>query len=152
MALELKRLIKNLANLKHRQTLKNKFLKTKPKIQEMKQNVEKANEEAIAFHDYVKRAEVGMDPAGVIPPMEKNSFNPLVETLTTLVSNTSLTSTQRIALVASLESSLDIGIAVTNSGQRYLTTRARATELGASFTEMNSTLANVLSGGKGTLK
>ena len=152
MALELNRLIQNLANLKNKETAKNKFLKTKPKIQEMKQNVEKANEEAIAFHDYVKRAEVGMDPAGVIPPMEKNSFNPLVETLTTLVSNTSLTSTQRIALVASLESSLDIGIAVTNSGQRYLTTRARATELGASFTEMNSTLANVLSGGKGTLK
>ena len=46
MALELKRLIRNLANLKHKQTMKNKFLKTKPKIQEMKQNVEKANEEA----------------------------------------------------------------------------------------------------------
>jgi hypothetical protein len=151
MALELKRLIKNLANLKHKQTLKNKFLKTKPKIQEMKQNVEKANEEAIAFHDYVKRAEVGMDPAGVIPPMEKDSFKPLVETLTTLFAS-SLTTTERAALIASLESSLNIGIAVTNSGQRYLTTRARATELGASFTEMNSTLANVLSGGTGTLK
>ena len=151
MALELKRLIKNLANLKHKQTLKNKFLKTKPKIQEMKQNVEKANEEAIAFHDYVKRAEVGMDPAGVIPPMEKHSFKTLIETLTTLFT-VSLTVTERAVLIASLESSLDIGIAVTNSGQRYLTTRARATELGASFTEMNSTLANVLGGGKGTLK
>ena len=54
MALELKRLIRNLANLKHKQTMKNKFLKTKPKIQEMKQNVEKAQEEATAYHDTVQ--------------------------------------------------------------------------------------------------
>ena len=38
MALEESRLTRNLANLKNRETAKNKFLKTKAKIQEFKQN------------------------------------------------------------------------------------------------------------------
>ena len=159
MALELERLIRNLANLKHKQTMKNKFLKTKPKIQEMKQNVEKAQEEATAYHDYVKRAEVGMDPAGIIPPMEKDSFKPLVNTIIGLFENTSggvtnpiyRTAAQKEALANQLQSQLDIGIAVTNGGQRYLTTRARASELGATFTDMSSPLANVLGRGKGSI-
>ena len=40
MALEESRLTRNLANLKNRETAKNKFLKTKAKIQEFKQNTE----------------------------------------------------------------------------------------------------------------
>ena len=62
------------------------------------------------------------------------------------------TAAQKEALANQLQSQLDIGIAVTNGGQRYLTTRARASELGATFTEMNSTLANVLGRGKGSIK
>ena len=38
MALSLSRLIRNLANIKHEHTNENKFLKTKAKIKEMKNN------------------------------------------------------------------------------------------------------------------
>ena len=40
MALELLRLVRNLANLKNEKTNENKFLKTKHKIQEYKQIIE----------------------------------------------------------------------------------------------------------------
>ncbi len=85
MALEVHRLIRNIANRKNEHTAKNKFLKTKPKIQEMKQNVDQAKREAKDFHDYVSRAEVVMGGGGggvsSVPLMEQNSFTPLVETL-----------------------------------------------------------------------
>ena len=84
MALELNRLVLNLANLKNKETAKNRFLKTKPKVQEMKQNVEKAGEEAAAFHDYVQAAEVqmgGPGGEGTIPPFESDSFKPLIDLL-----------------------------------------------------------------------
>jgi hypothetical protein len=70
MALEQSRLTRNLANLKNRETAKNKFLKTKAKIQEFKQNTEEARDEAAAIHDYVKQGEVEM--ANTIPPLEAN--------------------------------------------------------------------------------
>lgn len=154
MALELNRLIRNLANLKNKETAKNKFLKTKPKIQEMKQNVEKAREEAAAFHDYVQAAEVqmgGPGGAGSIPPFELDSFKPLMDMLVDVFTG-SKTQSEQLSLVAALQDKLEIGIAVTNAGQRYLTTRARALEIGATFQPMNNSLAASLSQGGGTIK
>ena len=154
MALELNRLIQNLANLKNKETAKNKFLKTKPKIQEMKQNVEKAREEAVAFHDYVQAAEVqmgGPGGAGTIPPFELDSFTPLMDMLVNVFTG-SKTQAEKLSLVAALQDKLEIGIAVTNAGQRYLTTRARALEIGATFQPMNNSLAASLSQGGGTIK
>jgi len=154
VALELNRLIQNLANLKNKETAKNKFLKTKPKIQEMKQNVEKAREEAVAFHDYVQAAEVqmgGPGGAGTIPPFELDSFTPLMDMLVNVFTG-SKTQAEKLSLVAALQDKLEIGIAVTNAGQRYLTTRARALEIGATFQPMNNSLAASLSQGGGTIK
>jgi hypothetical protein len=154
VALELNRLIQNLANLKNKETAKNKFLKTKPKIQEMKQNVEKAREEAAAFHDYVQAAEVqmgGPGGAGSIPPFELDSFKPLMDMLVDVFTG-SKTQSEQLSLVAALQDKLEIGIAVTNAGQRYLTTRARALEIGATFQPMNNSLAASLSQGGGTIK
>ena len=154
MALELNRLTQNLANLKNKETAKNKFLKTKPKVQEMKQNVEKAREEAIAFHDYVQAAEVqmgGPGGAGTIPPFELDSFKPLMVMLVDVFTG-SKTQAQKLSLVEAFQDKLEIGIAVTNAGQRYLTTRARALEIGATFQPMNNTVAAALSQGGGTIK
>ena len=154
MALELNRLTQNLANLKNKETAKNKFLKTKPKIQEMKQNVEKAREEAAAFHDYVQAAEVqmgGPGGAGTLPPFELDSFKPLMDMLVDVFTG-SKTQPEKLSLVAALQDKLEIGIAVTNAGQRYLTTRARALEIGATFQPMNNSLAASLSQGGGTIK
>ena len=158
MALELNRLIQNLANLKNKETAKNKFLKTKPKVQEMKQNVEKAREEAAAFHDYVQAAEVqmgGPGGAGTIPPFELDSFKPLMDLLLDMfvdVGGVYKTPQQKESLVEAFQDKLEIGIAVTNAGQRYLTTRARALEIGATFQPMNNTVAAALSQGGGTIK
>ena len=159
MALELSRLTQNLANLKNKETAKNKFLKTKPKIQEMKQNVEKAREEAAAFHDYVQAAEVqmgGSGGAGTIPPFELNSFKPLIDLLIDMFEDSAAgvykTPQQKESLVTAFQNKLEIGIAVTNAGQRYLTTRARALELGATFQPMNNSMAASLSQGGGTIK
>ena len=154
MALELNRLVRNLANLKNKETAKNRFLKTKPKVQEMKQNVEKAREEAAAFHDYVQAAEVqmgGPGGAGTIPPFESDSFTPLMDMLLNVFTG-SKTQEQKRNLVAALQDKLEIGIAVTNAGQRYLTTRARALEIGATFQPMTNTMAAALSQGGGTIK
>ena len=154
MALELNRLVQNLANLKNKETAKNRFLKTKPKVQEMKQNVEKAREEAAAFHDYVQAAEVqmgGPGGAGTIPPFESDSFTPLMDMLLNVFTG-SKTQEQKRYLVAALQDKLEIGIAVTNAGQRYLTTRARALEIGATFQPMTNTMAAALSQGGGTIK
>ena len=159
MALELSRLIRNLANLKNKETAKNKFLKTKPKIQEMKQNVEKAREEALAVHDYVQAAEVASNPANIVPPFEMNSFKPLIDLLLEMFESSTSSGTssfktplEKEDLVQAFENKLEIGIAVTNAGQRYLTTRARALEIGATFQPMNNTLAAALSQGGGTIK
>jgi hypothetical protein len=156
MALEVDRLAKNIANRKNEHTAKNKFLKTKPKIQEMKQNVDQAKREAKDFHDYVTQAEVvmGGGAGGVssVPLMEKNSFAPLISTLQDLF-NSNVSIEDKAILIAGLENSLEIGIIATNSGQRYLTTRARATQLGGVFqpvtTEMTSQLSK--NSGKGKI-
>ena len=156
MALEVNRLAKNIANRKNEHTAKNKFLKTKPKIQEMKQNVDQAKREAKDFHDYITQAEVvmGGGSGGVssVPLMEKNSFAPLISTLQDLF-NSNVSIEEKAILIAGLENSLEIGIIATNSGQRYLTTRARATQLGGAFqpvtTEMTSQLSK--NSGKGKI-
>ena len=156
MALEVSRLARNIANRKNEHTAKNKFLKTKPKIQEMKQNVEQAQREAKDFHDYVSQADVVMGAGGggmsSVPLMEKDSFAPLISTLQDLFSSNT-TIEDKAILIAGLENSLEIGIIATNSGQRYLTTRARATQLGGAFqpvtTEMTSQLSK--NSGKGKI-
>lgn len=153
MALQLKRLIRNLANLKNKETAKNKFLKTKPKIQEMKQNVEKATEEAVAVHDYVKRATVQPDRDKVVPLLERDSFSKGFEyigdqlsSIGQIIPGTNPPQIQSMATAAAaikqFASQMELGIVVTNGGSRYLTTRARATELGGSFTPITNSLAN----------
>ncbi len=162
MALEVNRLAKNIANRKNEHTAKNKFLKTKPKIQEMKQNVDQARREAKDFHDYASKAEVIMGSGGTelssVPLMEQDSFTPLIEALQSVFSvdefgNPNLTPVERSALINGLEDSLEIGIITTNSGQRYLTTRARANQLGGAFQPVTSTMASQLSknSGKGKI-
>jgi len=156
MALEVSRLAKNIANRKNEHTAQNKFLKTKPKIQEMKQNVDQAQREAKDFHDYISQAEVvmGGSDGGLssIPLMEKDSFAPLVSTLQDLF-DPNITAAEKIILVSSLGNSLEIGIIATNSGQRYLTTRARATQLGGAFQPVTSDMSSQLSknSGKGKI-
>ena len=156
MALEVNRLAKNIANRKNEHTAKNKFLKTKPKIQEMKQNVDQAKREAKDFHDYITQAEVvmGGGSGGVssVPLMEKNSFAPLISTLQDLF-NSNVSIEEKAILIAGLENSLEIGIIATNSGQRYLTTRARATQLGGAFQPVTNEMTSQLSknSGKGKI-
>ena len=156
MALEESRLTRNLANLKNRETAKNKFLKTKAKIQEFKQNTEEARDEAAAIHDYVKQGEVQM--ANSIPPLEANSFQPLIDALQQMFGTDSLgnfnttTPIERAQIINGLSDSLDICLATTTSGQQYLTTRARALQLGANITPITSQLASQLSAGSGTIK
>ena len=156
MALEQSRLTRNLANLKNRETAKNKFLKTKAKIQEFKQNTEEARDEAAAIHDYVKQGEVQM--ANSIPPLEANSFKPLIDALQQMFGTDSLgnfnttTPIERAQIINGLSDSLDICLATTTSGQQYLTTRARALQLGANITPITSQLASQLSAGSGTIK
>jgi len=158
MALEVSRLAKNIANRKNEHTAKNKFLKTKPKIQEMKQNVSFAKREAQDFHDYITQAEVvmggGEGGMSSVPLMEQDSFAPLIETLKEMFSvdefgNPTITPAARFALIDGLEDSLEIGIITTNSGQRYLTTRARANQLGGAFLPVTSTMASQLSSNSG---
>ena len=156
MALEESRLTRNLANLKNRETAKYKFLKTKAKIQEFKQNTEEARDEAAAIHDYVKQGEVQM--ANSIPPLEANSFQPLIDALQQMFGTDSLgnfnttTPIERAQIINGLSDSLDICLATTTSGQQYLTTRARALQLGANITPITSQLASQLSAGSGTIK
>ena len=84
--------------------------------------------------------------------MEKDSFAPLVSTLQDLF-DPNITAAEKIILVSSLGNSLEIGIIATNSGQRYLTTRARATQLGGAFQPVTSDMSSQLSknSGKGKI-
>lgn len=161
MALELSRLIKNLAQLKHKETNKNKFLKSKAKIAEFKQNVEKAREEALAIHDYVNKGEVrpvfpfGNNGRQLNPPvpMEARSFAFLVEEMLELA-DTTPNSTTRQTKKAAIERDLEVGIVTNISGVRYLTTRGRAKELNRPFQKMDDQQALALSKttGRGKLK
>ena len=87
-----------------------------------------------------------------VPLMEKDSFAPLISTLQQLF-DPSVADTEKITLVSDLEDSLEIGIVTTNSGQGYLTTRARATQLGGAFQPVTTTMASQLSknSGKGKI-
>ena len=155
--LDIRRLIRNLANLKNKETAKNKFLKTKPKIQEMKQNVEKAKEEADAIHDYVKRAVVVQRADQRVPLLEKESivvgFNYIADQLDKVGETRNINGVVRTYQVQdaandirSFADNMELGIVVTNSGTRYLTTRARANQLGGTFTPITTSLANSLLG------
>lgn len=156
MALKQNRLTRNLANIKNQETAKNKFLKTKAKVQEFKQNTEEAQKEAAAIHDYVIQGEVQI--ANTIPPFESNSFKPLIDALQQMFGTDNLgnfnsqTALERASIINGLSDSLDICLATTTSGQRYLTTRARALQIGATITPITSQLASQLSAGGGTLK
>ena len=156
MALEKTRLTRNLANIKNQETAKNKFLKTKAKIQEFKQNTEESMKEAHAIHDYVSRAEVQLGNA--LPPFERDSFKPLIDALQQMFGSDALgnlnspTPLERAQIINGLSNSLDIGLSVTNSGQRYLTTRARANELGMTFSPINVQLAEQFTNGGGSIK
>jgi len=156
MALKQNRLTRNLANIKNQETAKNKFLKTKAKVQEFKQNTEEAQREAAAIHDYVIQGEVQI--ANTIPPFESNSFKPLIDALQQMFGTDNLgnfntqTALERASIINGLSDSLDICLATTTSGQRYLTTRARALQIGATITPITSQLASQLSAGGGTLK
>ena len=155
--LDIRRLIRNLANLKNKETAKNKFLKTKPKIQEMKQNVEKAKEEADAIHDYVKRAVVVQRADQRVPLLEKESivvgFNYIADQLDKVGETRNINGVVRTYQVQDAANdirgfadNMELGIVVTNSGTRYLTTRARANQLGGTFTPITTSLANSLLG------
>ena len=79
MGLDVRKLIRNLANIANAKTAKNKWLKTKPKMREMRDNVKQASETAHAHHNYLQDGSVSFPPDGMIPPFEKDSFVPLVE-------------------------------------------------------------------------
>ncbi len=161
MALELSRLIKNLAQLRHKETNKNKFLKSKAKVQEYKQNVEKATGEAMAIHDYVNKGEVsptfpiGNNGRALNPPvpMEKKSFSFLVDDILELNSLTP-GSSLHVNKKRQIESDLEVGIVTNIAGVRYLSTRGRAKQLDRPFDEMNDKQAIALSKttGRGKLK
>ena len=157
MALSLRKLTQLLANIKNEDVAKNKFLKSKPKIQEMKQNMEKSQKEAAAIHSYVTDGTVFQsNPAAVLPPLEADSFKPLIETLQSILNVDpvngvpTLTTTQRVAAVASLEDSLQIGT-ITSNGTTYLTTKARAEQLTGVFSPMSAIRAQAMNSGGGKI-
>ena len=151
MALSLSRLIRNLANIKHEHTNENKFLKTKAKIKEMKNNVKEAQKDALAIHDYVKRADVSMGGANSSPPLVHPSslrFMPrrLLAILT--ISNAAA----REEAIVELENDLTIGLVQTNNG-RYLTTKGAASTYNiGTFRAMSANIIKGLFSIKGKLK
>ena len=158
MALSLRKLTQLLANIKNEDVTKNKFLKTKPKIQEMKQNMERAQKEAIAIHSYVSDGTVFQaDPAAVLPPMEVNSFTPLIDALQSILNIDPTTGAptmepaQRAAAVTALGDSLQIGT-ITSNGTTYLTTKARADQLTGIFVPMSATRAQAMNSGGGKIQ
>jgi|TARA_B100001094_G_scaffold254935_1_gene253795 hypothetical protein len=174
MALDKKRLVRNIAKIENDKTAKNTFLKTKPKIQEMKENVEEASKLANAIHDYVARAEVEQVgdggfktlPGGIripqpgnrnslkiTPLIEKNSLQWIADDIQQLLGILAPTIQQQAAL-DNMKQGLELGIVTTNAGIRYLTTRRRASQLGGSFQPVSDNLAKELkkNAGKGRLK
>ena len=149
MALELNRLIRNLANLKNVRTNQNKFLKTKPKIKEFKENFKEAGKEAFAYHDYVKRANIKMAKDSTMPPVEGVSFRFLPGRIIDLITGNI---NDRGSKIDKLEKDLEIGLLTTTNGDRYLTTRARAIQLGGSFKKMSTSIARMFSKSKGGLE
>jgi hypothetical protein len=152
MALSLSRLIRNLANVKHGHTNQNKFLKTKAKIKEMKDNVQEASKDAIAIHDYISRADVVSGGGGGTPILEPSSLKFAVDDLMIILETTTPGTTVRNELVNKLKLNLEIGIVTTSAGIRYLTTRGRALQLGRTFRVFNTQMLKLLSNPVGKLK
>jgi len=151
MALSLSRLIRNLANIKHEHTNENKFLKTKAKLKEMKNNVKEAQKDALAIHDYVTRANVSMGGAASSPPLlHKDSLKFMPRKIIEIMTTTN--SVARENLISELENDLTIGLVQTNNG-RYLTTKgaARTFNIGT-FRTMSVNTIKKLFNIKGTLK
>ena len=174
MALDKKRLIRNIAKIENDKTAQNTFLKTKPKIQEMKENVEEAAKLADAIHDYVIQAEVVTGGGGgfrtlpgglqvpipenknaltATPLLEKNSLQFLADDIVELLGIV-LPTTQQTQIIENMKTGLELGIVTTNAGVRYLTTRRRASQLGGSFQPVSDNVANELkkNAGKGKIK
>ena len=119
--------------------------------------MEKSQKEASAIHSYVTDGTVFQsNPEAVLPPLEVDSFKPLIETLQSILSVDpvngvpTLTTTQRVAAVASLEDSLQIGT-ITSGGTTYLTTKARAEQLTGLFVPMSTTRAQAMNSGGGKI-
>tara|TARA_S200000501_G_C20854680_1_gene757250 strand:+ start:1640 stop:2095 length:456 start_codon:yes stop_codon:yes gene_type:complete len=151
MALSLSRLIRNLANIKHEHTNENKFLKTKAKIKEMKNNVKEAQKDALAIHDYVSRADVSMGGANSSPPlMHPSSFRFMPRRLLEILAIPN--PTEREAAIVQLENDLTIGLVQTNNG-RYLTTKGAASSYNiGTFRSMSANIIKGLFSIKGKLK
>jgi len=154
MALDIRRLVRNLADLKHEKTNMNKFLKTKAKIKEYKENVKISTKEAEAIHDYIVRAEVDMGASSGVPPFEKDSFGPLLNMIADQFANISngVDVSTIVSDIRNFDTQLEIGIVTTNRGLRYLTTRARAIQMGGLFQPISLASAKKLSKLKGSIK
>ena len=148
MALSLRRLIFNLANIKHEHTNQNKFLKTKAKIKEMRGNVKEATKDANAIHDYVSRAEVSFGSTGQ-PTLERKSFMFIADRLQAI--NATPNQIERDRLYKEMKNDLEIGLSTSRAG-RYLTTRGRSRELQGRFQTLTGDLLKGLLNPKGRLK
>ena len=153
MGLDVRKLIRNLANIANAKTAKNKWLKTKPKMREMRDNVKQASETAHAHHNYLQDGSVSFPPDGMIPPFEKDSFVPLVEKIGEELAEAAKGNQTLGDAADSIEAfsdEVEIGIVTANDGTRYLTTKARGSQLG-NWVPMTRTLASKLSILKGRL-
>ncbi len=149
MALSLRRLINNLANIKHEHTNQNKFLKTKAKIKEMRGNVKEATKDARAIHDYVTRADVSFGMDGGPPLLEKKSFTFIADYMVRIQQTPN--QIERDKLIAEMKNDLEIGISTSRAG-RYLTTRGRSREMRGKFQQLAGDLLRNLLRPKGRLK
>ena len=148
MALSLRRLIRNLSNIKHEHTNQNKFLKTKAKIKEMRTNIKEATKDANAIHDYVSKAEVSFG-SGAAPILESKSFMFIADYMETISTTSSLAERQN--LYAQMKNDLEIGLSTSRAG-RYLTTRGRSRQLEGRFQRLTGDLLKALLKPKGILK
>tara|TARA_B100000902_G_scaffold258384_1_gene244619 strand:- start:2855 stop:3301 length:447 start_codon:yes stop_codon:yes gene_type:complete len=148
MALSLRRLIFNLANIKHEHTNQNKFLKTKAKIKEMRSNIKEATKDARAIHDYVEKAEVEFGKGGP-PILEKKSFTFMADYVVRLQQTPN--QLEKDILVKQMKEDLELGLSTSSAG-RYLTTRGRSRELKGKFRELRGDLLKALLNPKGRLK
>ena len=154
MALKIRKLIQGLANIKNEKTAKNKYLKTKPKMAEMKRNVEDATKTAVAHKRWLEDAEIGFEGGGLMPPFEKNSFKPLTDKISAelqQVAEGSQTLSDASEAISLFDTQMEVGIVQTTQGIRYLTTRARGIQIG-NWQPMTPQLAASLSNVKGKIE
>ena len=148
MALSLRRLIRNLSNIKHEHTNQNKFLKTKAKIKEMRSNIKEATKDANAIHDYVTRADVSFGSTGQ-PILERKSFMFIADRLEEI--SKTQNQIERDRLYKEMKDDLEIGLSTSRAG-RYLTTRGRSRQLEGRFQRLTGDLLKALLKPKGRLK